>query len=187
MAAHMASDLERVVLLAVVGEISHAVYHVFEDRGPREDEESVLRRDEREDVETGDNSGNLADKGKDFEEVHAQERVSTARLASSTGNALIQASHESAASAASRFIILPFIAGEQHGTMAHPCGTSPFTHQRSGTREIRLINEFPTAATASLGTSIRQGLRRPRLETTFRRQSTGSPFSRTGQTSRKAR
>ncbi len=125
MAAHMASELERVVLLAVVSEIPHPVDHVFEDRGPREDEESVLRRDEREDVEPGDDSGDLADKGEDFKEVHAQERVSTARLASSIGNALIQTSHESAASAASRFIILPFIAGELHGTRAHPCGTSP--------------------------------------------------------------
>jgi len=99
MAVHMASDLERLVLLAVVREIAHPVDHVFEDRGSREDEESVLRRDEREDVETGDNSSDLADKREDFEEVHAQERVSTERLASPTGNALMQPSHESAAAA----------------------------------------------------------------------------------------
>ena len=171
MAAHMTSDLERVVLLAVVREIPYPVDHFFEDRGPSEDEESVLRRDEREDVETGDNTGDLADKGENFEEVHAHERVSTERLASPTGNALMQASHESAASAASRCVVFAFIAGELHGTMAHPCGTSPTTHRRSGTREIRLINECPKAATASPGTSTRQALRQPLLETTFRRQS----------------
>ena len=80
----MGSDFERVVLLAVVHEITHPVDHVFEDRGPGEEEEAVLRRDERDDVEAGDNSGNLADESEDFEEVHAPEAVSTGRVSKSS-------------------------------------------------------------------------------------------------------
>lgn len=67
----MGSGFERIVLLPVVYEISDPVHHVLEDRGPCEDEESVLRRDERDGVETGNDPGNFADESEDFYGVHA--------------------------------------------------------------------------------------------------------------------
>lgn len=71
MADHIESDLERIVLLAVVHEVAHPIHHVLEDRGPGKDVETVFGRNKRDDIETGDDPGNFADKGEDFDGVHA--------------------------------------------------------------------------------------------------------------------
>jgi len=68
---HGESGFERIVLLAVVHEVADPVHHVLEDRGPGEDEEAVLRRDKRDDIEAGDDPGNFADESEDFNGVHA--------------------------------------------------------------------------------------------------------------------
>ena len=77
MVVHIGSGFERIVLLPVVHEISDPIHHVLEDRGPGEDEDAVLRRDKRDDVETGDDPGNLADESEDFDGVHAGTGMST--------------------------------------------------------------------------------------------------------------
>ena len=77
------SALEAGVWLPVVEQVPDAVHGVLQDRGGGEHDHADRGIDERDDVEGGDKTGDLADEAEVFECFHGDRcAVSTARLAS---------------------------------------------------------------------------------------------------------
>ena len=77
------SPLEAGVGFAVVKQVADAVHRVLEDRGGGEHDHADGGIDERDDIEGGDKTGDLADEAEVFECFHGDRgAVSTALVAS---------------------------------------------------------------------------------------------------------